>query len=38
MVGVVVGTYSSLFIATPLVYDTVVKSETQRVLKAKKRS
>ena len=37
MVGVVVGTYSSLFIATPLVYDTVVKAETQRVLKAKKR-
>lgn len=37
MVGVVVGTYSSLFIATPLVYDTVVKAETKRVLKAKKR-
>ena len=37
MVGVVVGTYSSLFIATPLVYDSVMKSETQRVLKAKKR-
>jgi SecD/SecF fusion protein len=37
MVGVVVGTYSSLFIATPLVYDSVLKSETQRVLKAKKR-
>lgn len=37
MIGVVVGTYSSLFIATPLVYDSVLKSETQRVLKAKKR-
>jgi SecD/SecF fusion protein len=37
MVGVVVGTYSSLFIATPLVYDTVTKVETKRVLKAKTR-
>ena len=25
MVGVVVGTYSSLFIATPVMYDTVKK-------------
>ncbi len=38
LLGVVVGTYSSLFIATPVVYDTIVKSETTRVLKAKKRS
>ncbi len=38
LVGVVVGTYSSLFIATPVVYDTILKSETTRVLKAKKRS
>ncbi|MDX2443817.1 MAG: protein translocase subunit SecDF [Bacteroidales bacterium] len=38
MVGVVVGTYSSLFVATPMVYDTVKKAETTRVLKAKKRS
>lgn len=38
MIGVVVGTYSSLFIATPLVYDTVMKAETKRVLKGKKRS
>ena len=37
MVGVVVGTYSSLFIATPLVYDSVIKAETKRVLKGKKR-
>lgn len=37
MIGVVVGTYSSLFIATPLVYDTVIKGETKRVLKGKKR-
>jgi SecD/SecF fusion protein len=33
MVGIVVGTYSSLFIATPVVYDTVKKDETQRALK-----
>lgn len=37
MVGVVVGTYSSLFVATPIVYDTIRKAETTRVLKAKKR-
>lgn len=37
MIGVIVGTYSSLFIATPLVYDTVLKGETKRVLKGKKR-
>jgi SecD/SecF fusion protein len=33
MIGIVVGTYSSLFIATPLVYDTIKKDETTRVLK-----
>jgi SecD/SecF fusion protein len=38
LIGVVVGTYSSLFIATPVVYDTILKSETTRVLKSKKRS
>ncbi|MEA1896998.1 MAG: protein translocase subunit SecF, partial [Bacteroidota bacterium] len=38
MIGVIVGTYSSLFVATPIVYDTVRKAETTRVLKAKKRS
>ena len=37
MVGIVVGTYSSLFVATPVVYDTIRKSETTRVLKAKRR-
>ncbi len=36
MVGVVVGTYSSLFIATPLVYDTVIKAEAKKALKKKK--
>jgi len=38
LVGVVVGTYSSLFIATPLVYDTIRKAETTRVLKSRKKS
>jgi SecD/SecF fusion protein len=33
LLGVVVGTYSSLFIATPVVYDTIRKNETTRVLK-----
>ncbi len=37
MVGVVVGTYSSLFVATPIVYDTIKKAETTRVLKGKRR-
>ncbi|NJX16537.1 protein translocase subunit SecDF [Tamlana crocina] len=30
IVGVVVGTYSSLFIATPVMYDTVSKSEEKK--------
>ncbi len=38
LIGVVVGTYSSLFIATPVVYDTVMKSEASSVLKGKRRS
>ncbi|MBN1113171.1 MAG: protein translocase subunit SecDF [Bacteroidales bacterium] len=35
LVGVVVGTYSSLFIATPIVYDTILRGEKTRVLKGK---
>ncbi len=38
MVGVVVGTYSSLFVATPVVFDTISKSETERVLSSRKKS
>ncbi len=37
MVGVVVGTYSSLFIATPVVYDTIRQAENKRILKGKVR-
>ena len=37
LIGVVVGTYSSLFIATPVVYDSVMKSQTTGVLKGKRR-
>ncbi|MEN8226633.1 MAG: protein translocase subunit SecDF [Bacteroidota bacterium] len=33
LLGVIVGTYSSIFIATPVVYDTIKKGETIRVLK-----
>ena len=33
LVGIVVGTYSSLFIATPVVYDTIKGEQTTRVLK-----
>jgi SecD/SecF fusion protein len=36
LVGVVVGTYSSMFIATPLVYDTIMKKVTVK-LKSKSR-
>ncbi len=36
LVGVVVGTYSSLFIATPVVYDTVKADEKKRSLKGKR--
>jgi SecD/SecF fusion protein len=36
LIGVVVGTYSSLFIATPVVYDTVQSDEKKRVLKGKR--
>jgi SecD/SecF fusion protein len=38
LIGVVVGTYSSLFIATPVVYDTIRKGETTRVLKGVRKS
>ena len=33
LIGIIVGTYSSLFIATPVVYDTIKKGENIRVLK-----
>jgi SecD/SecF fusion protein len=33
LLGVIVGTYSSLFIATPVVYDTIKGDETTRILK-----
>jgi len=38
LIGVVVGTYSSLFIATPVVYDTIKKDETKRVVKGVRKS
>ncbi len=38
LIGVIVGTYSSLFIATPLVFDTLRKGKIIRVLKSKKTS
>ena len=38
LIGVVVGTYSSLFIATPLVYDTILRSGTRSILRGKRRS
>jgi SecD/SecF fusion protein len=38
LVGIVVGTYSSLFIATPLVYDTIGGEESKRILSAKRKT
>jgi SecD/SecF fusion protein len=38
LMGVVIGTYSSLFVATPVMYDMIKKKETERVLKGKKTS
>ena len=38
LIGIVVGTYSSLYIATPIVYDTIKQAENKRVLKGKRRS
>lgn len=38
MIGIVVGTYSSLFIATPVVYDTIKKDETKRALTGVRKS
>ncbi len=38
LVGIVVGTYSSVFIATPLVYDTIRRGESGRVLSAKRKT
>ncbi|WP_299889967.1 protein translocase subunit SecDF [uncultured Lacinutrix sp.] len=35
IVGVIVGTYSSLFIATPIMYDTVKKGDATEALKNK---
>ena len=35
IVGVVVGTYSSLFIATPIMYDSVKKGDATDALKNK---
>jgi len=37
LIGIVVGTYSSLFVATPIVYDTVKKTEKAKELKAKRK-
>jgi SecD/SecF fusion protein len=31
LVGIIVGTYSSLFIATPVVYDTMSKKEVDEI-------
>ncbi|MBS0010291.1 MAG: protein translocase subunit SecDF [Bacteroidales bacterium] len=36
LIGVVIGTYSSLFVATPVVFDSIRKGETERVLRGKK--
>jgi SecD/SecF fusion protein len=37
-IGIAVGTYSSVFIATPIVYDTTRRSGTELLLSAKKKT
>jgi SecD/SecF fusion protein len=37
LIGVVVGTYSSLFVATPVVYDTIKKTERAKELRGRKK-
>ncbi len=36
LIGIIVGTYSSLFIASPVVYDTIFKHDQKKVSKGKK--
>jgi SecD/SecF fusion protein len=31
LIGMIVGTYSSLFIATPILVDTISKADTKRI-------
>lgn len=38
LIGVVIGTYSSLFIATPVVFDTILKAETRPMLRSRRKS
>ena len=38
LVGIIVGTYSSVFIASPVVYDTVMKSDAAPLVRTKKKS
>jgi SecD/SecF fusion protein len=38
LIGIVVGTYSSLFIATPIVFDTIKKRDTTQSLKGAPRT
>jgi SecD/SecF fusion protein len=38
LIGIGIGTYSSIFIATPIVYDTTRRSATELLLSAKKKT
>jgi SecD/SecF fusion protein len=38
LIGIIVGTYSSVFIASPVVYDTILKSDTAPLVRTKSRS
>jgi SecD/SecF fusion protein len=38
LIGIIVGTYSSVFIASPVVFDTILKSDTAPMLRSKKKS
>lgn len=38
LIGIGIGTYSSIFIASPIVYDTTKRSQTELLLSAKKKT
>jgi SecD/SecF fusion protein len=38
MIGIIVGTYSSVFIATPIVFDTIMKTGTAKLLKVRRKA
>ena len=38
IIGIIFGTYSSVFVATPIVYDTILKTGTAKLLKVRRKA